>query len=97
MERQNKATAVIINASSQGTGMTVGSAQHEAEYQALCAVARAARELVDECLGGTYPYPPSLGALAKLESALNIDWKIRYLSRLEDTIPQSPPTQEIKP
>jgi hypothetical protein len=50
----------------------------DAEYQALCAVARAARELVDECQHGNLP--PSLGAIAKLESALAIDWKIRFES-----------------
>jgi hypothetical protein len=50
--------------------------QHEDEYEALCAVARAARELVDECQGGTFS--PSLGALAKLESALAVDWEVRF-------------------
>ena len=50
--------------------------RQEIEYQALCAVARAAQELVDECQGGDLP--PSLGALAKLEAALDHDWKIRF-------------------
>ena len=50
--------------------------QHEAEYTALCAVARAAQELVTECKGADVP--PSLGALAKLESALAVDWAIRF-------------------
>jgi hypothetical protein len=49
--------------------------QHQDEYDALLAVASAAYELVDECKGGTLP--PSLGTLAKLESALAIEWKIR--------------------
>lgn len=48
---------------------------HEEEYQALCAVARVAQELVDECRGDL---PPSLGTLEKLRKALAADWKIRY-------------------
>jgi len=41
---------------------------------ALKNVRDAARALTEECKGGELP--PSLGALARLESALSVEWKL---------------------